>query len=51
MKKSKKHRVSKREQKSLDLIDRWQNTSTENPMYESKTPLEVAQVLLKPKKQ
>ena len=47
----KKRKVSKREQKRLDLIDRWQNTPAENPLYQGKTPLEVAQVLLKPKKQ
>lgn len=50
-KKSKKPRISKREQKRLDLIDRWQNAPAENPMYKGRTPLEVAPALLKPEQQ
>ena len=51
MKKSKKSRTSKREQKRLDLIDRWQNAPAENPAYEGKTPAEMARAILKPRKQ
>ncbi len=47
----KKPKVSKREQKRLDLIDRWENTPAENPLYKGKTPAEVARILLQPKKQ
>ena len=50
-KKPKQRRISKREQKRLDLIDRWENTPSGNPMYEGKTPLQVARALLKPEKQ
>ena len=31
-----KSRISKREQKRLDLIDRWENTPSENPAYKGR---------------
>ena len=46
----KQRKVTKSEQKCLDMIDRWENTPATDPFYEGKTPREVAQVLLKPKK-
>ncbi len=50
-KKPKTPHKSKREQKRLDLIDRWENTPAENPAYEGKTPAEMARAILKPRKQ
>ena len=48
---NKKPKKSKREQKRLDLIDRWENTPAENPAYEGKTPAEMVRAILKPRKQ
>ena len=50
MKNTKKHYKPKSEQARTDLLDRWQNTPAANPMYEGKTPAELARAILKPRK-
>ena len=49
MKEHKKPKKPVNKQAQADL-DTWQNTPAVNPLYQGKTPLDMAKVLLKPVK-
>ena len=38
------------EKKRAELIERWENTPSENPEYRGKTPADLAKMLLRPLK-
>ena len=50
MKKRKKLQKPLTEKKRAELIERWENTPSENPEYKGKTPTDLAKMLLKPVK-